>query len=67
MSLIPTDLLEIMRCIECGATLVERPERTALACTGCGLHYPVEDGIPVMLAEDAYRPGDEGGSSDGAG
>ena len=27
-----------------------------LACTACGLHYPVRDGIPIMLPEEAYRP-----------
>lgn len=53
---VPEDLLAIMRCIECGESLEEVAD--ALRCTGCGLHYPVTDGIPVMLIEEAYRPGD---------
>jgi uncharacterized protein YbaR (Trm112 family) len=51
---VPEDLLAIMQCIECGEGLEEVAD--ALRCTGCGLHYPVTDGIPVMLAEEAYRP-----------
>lgn len=51
---IPEDLLAIMACPACHGALEERGE--ALACTACGLHYPVRDGIPIMLAEEAYRP-----------
>ena len=51
---IPEDLLAIMACPVCHGTLEERD--AALACTGCGLHYPVRDGIPIMLPEEAYRP-----------
>ena len=51
------ELLAIMACPECRAGLVERGD--ALVCTGCGLHYPVRDGIPVMLSEAAFRPDDE--------
>jgi uncharacterized protein YbaR (Trm112 family) len=29
---------------------------TVLVCLKCGLHYPVRDGIPVMLIEEAFRP-----------
>jgi uncharacterized protein YbaR (Trm112 family) len=51
---VPEDLLAIMACPECRSPLEDRGE--ALVCTGCGLHYPVRDDIPVMLAEAAYRP-----------
>jgi uncharacterized protein YbaR (Trm112 family) len=53
---VPEELIEIMACPECRGPLEDRGE--ALACTRCGLHYPVSDGIPVMLVEEAYRPGD---------
>lgn len=54
---IPEELLAIMACPACRAALEDHGD--ALVCTGCGLHYPVRDGIPVMLVEEAFRPGDE--------
>lgn len=54
---VPEDLLDIMACPSCLGALEDRGE--ALACTACGLHYPVRDGIPIMLPEAAYRPGEE--------
>jgi uncharacterized protein YbaR (Trm112 family) len=48
------ELLEIMQCLECRGSLEDVGD--ALRCTACGLHYPVTDGIPVMLIEEAYRP-----------
>jgi uncharacterized protein YbaR (Trm112 family) len=54
---VPDDLLAIMACPHCRGTLEDRGE--ALACTACGLHYPVRDDIPVMLPEEAYRPDEE--------
>jgi uncharacterized protein YbaR (Trm112 family) len=53
---IPKDLLEIMACPACRAALEDHED--ALVCTGCGLHYPVRDGIPVMLVSEAHRLGD---------
>ena len=54
---VPEELLEIMACPACRSPLTDRGD--ALVCTGCGLPFPVRDGIPVMLVEEAYRPGDE--------
>lgn len=54
---VPEDLLAIMACPKCRSPLEDKGE--ALACTGCGLHYPVRDGIPVMLPEEAFLPEDE--------
>jgi len=51
---VPEALLDILRCLECRAPL--REVESALECTGCGLHYPVDGAIPVMLADAAYRP-----------
>ncbi len=31
----------------------------ALTCTVCGRIYPVQDGIPVLLLDEATLPGDE--------
>lgn len=53
MTLDPS-LLEILACPECKAAL--RAGDDELACTGCGLVYPVQDGIPVLLVDSARRP-----------
>ncbi|MFC9331520.1 Trm112 family protein [Kitasatospora sp. NPDC057015] len=53
-------LLEILVCPECRAPLAEggTEEQPELVCTGdsCGLAYPVRDGIPVLLVDEARRP-----------
>lgn len=38
------------------------PDADALTCTSCGREYPVKDGIPVLLLDEAQ----EGGPTDGA-
>ena len=48
-------LLDIIRCPACHAEL--RVQDEELACTGCGLVYPVRDDIPVLLVDEARRPG----------
>ncbi|WP_019546900.1 Trm112 family protein [Streptomyces sulphureus] len=48
-------LLEILACPACHAPL--REEADELHCTGgaCGLVYPIRDGIPVLLVDEARR------------
>jgi uncharacterized protein len=50
-------LLEILACPECHAPLRPDEEAGELVCTGCGLAYPVRDDIPVLLVDEARRPG----------
>jgi uncharacterized protein YbaR (Trm112 family) len=54
-------LLDILACPACHAPLKEQgatSEESELLCTGkdCGLAYPVRDGIPVLLVDEARRP-----------
>ncbi|GAA1069475.1 Trm112 family protein [Kitasatospora nipponensis] len=53
-------LLEILVCPQCRAALTESgsAEQPELSCTGesCGLVYPIRDGIPVLLVDEARRP-----------
>lgn len=49
--LIDPELLEILACPKCKADVVLRGDR--LVCTNCGLRYPIRDGIPIMLIEEA--------------
>lgn len=51
-------LLDILVCPVTKAPLEWRPERNELWCRASRLAYPVRDGIPVMLEEEA-RPLDE--------
>lgn len=48
-------LLEILVCPVSKASLVYRRESDELWCRASGLAYPIRDGIPVMLEEEA-RP-----------
>lgn len=46
-------LLEILVCPVTQAPLDWHPERNELWCRASRLAYPVRDGIPVMLEEEA--------------
>jgi uncharacterized protein YbaR (Trm112 family) len=54
--MIPQELMDILVCPACRSDL--REEDPFLVCTSCGLQYPVRDGIPIMLVEQATRPDD---------
>jgi uncharacterized protein YbaR (Trm112 family) len=46
-------LLEILVCPVTKAPLEWRPERNELWCRASRLAYPVRDGVPVMLEDEA--------------
>jgi uncharacterized protein YbaR (Trm112 family) len=48
-------LLEILVCPLCKGPLVYRKAASELVCKGDRLGYPVKDGIPVMLEEEARK------------
>lgn len=50
---VPRQLLEILVCPKCKGELEYRELESALHCNGCRLKYPVRDGIPIMLIEEA--------------
>jgi uncharacterized protein YbaR (Trm112 family) len=54
-SAIDPRLLEILVCPLCKGPLVYRREAAELVCKADRLAFPVKDGIPVMLEDDARR------------
>lgn len=55
MSLDP-GLLELLVCPACHGAVVYHERLERIDCTSCGLRYPVRDGIPIMLIDEAERP-----------
>ena len=49
------DLLEILACPQCKGEIVHDDNHDKLYCHACKLAYPVRDGIPVMLPEEARK------------
>lgn len=52
-------LLDILVCPVCKAPLVYRKAEQELICRGDRLAYPIRDGIPVLLADEARELGPE--------
>jgi len=65
--IVDPDLLAILACPSCRAPLAEDETASELVCSGpgCGLAYPVRDGIPVLLVAEARRPAPEGDGAPG--
>ncbi len=49
--MIDKELLDILACPACKADVVLKDDR--IVCTQCKKRYPVKDGIPIMLIEEA--------------
>lgn len=47
------DLLEILACPQCKGEIQTNEDQDKLLCHACKLAYPVRDGIPVMLVDEA--------------
>ena len=52
--LIDKELLEILACPVCKTQVTQ--EEDSLVCTECGRRYPIRDGIPIMLVDEAEQP-----------
>jgi LSD1 subclass zinc finger protein len=51
--MIPQDLLDILVCPVCKEPLALKNEGQSLKCAECRRVYPVRDGIPIMLVDEA--------------
>jgi uncharacterized protein len=51
--MIDKEFLEILACPSCkGEVRLDQPGER-IVCQACGLRYPIRDGIPVMLIDEA--------------
>jgi len=47
------ELLAILVCPKCKGELEYREAESSLVCPTCRLRYPIRDGIPIMLIDEA--------------
>jgi len=59
MTQLTHDVLDLLVCPACHAKLTWDYEQSELVCSGadCGLAYPMRGGIPILLIDEARRPG----------
>jgi len=48
------ELVALLVCPACREPV--REDHDWLVCGGCGKRYPIRDGIPIMLVEEAQDP-----------
>jgi uncharacterized protein YbaR (Trm112 family) len=60
---VPAELLEILVCPNDHGAVEYHESEHVIVCTSCGYRYPVRgdhDEIPVMLIDEAEKPGGGG-------
>jgi uncharacterized protein YbaR (Trm112 family) len=50
---IDKELLEILACPACKGEVFLDETKEKIVCKACGRKYPIRDGIPVMLIDEA--------------
>lgn len=53
--MIDTKLLDILACPACKGDVEYDAKNEKIICTECKKKYPVKDGIPVMLVDEAEQ------------
>ncbi len=53
------ELLEILACPKCKGDIRLTEKEDGLICKKCNLLYPIKDGIPVMLINEAIPTGEK--------
>lgn len=53
--MIDAELLRVLACPGCKGKLEHDAERHTLDCPQCRLLFPIDDGVPIMLLEEAQR------------
>ena len=52
---LPKDLLELVACPKCKGKVTLEQDESGFVCPSCKLLYPIVDGLPNFLIDDA-RP-----------
>lgn len=52
------ELLDILACPKCKGGVTLREDGSALVCAACAVRYPIRDGIPVLLVDEAEKIGE---------
>ncbi len=54
---VPAAIRGILACPKCHGSLQDAadPSGPSLVCASCALRYPVRDGLPILLVEQAER------------
>lgn len=52
---VPSSIRELLACPRCHGPLLDAQGGERLVCPACALRFPVRDGIPVMLLDQAER------------
>ncbi|HOK22476.1 MAG TPA: Trm112 family protein [Candidatus Hydrothermia bacterium] len=50
---IPEKLLKFICCPKCKGDLEFDPVTDSLICKGCKARYPIKEGIPILVVEEA--------------
>ncbi len=51
--MIAAELLALLACPSCKGPVTQTNDAASLVCPSCRLRYPVREGIPVMLLDEA--------------
>ena len=51
--MIDKDLLDILACPACQGDVELKDNK--IVCKGCGRKYPIRDGVPVLLVDEAEK------------
>ncbi|MAG21713.1 MAG: tetraacyldisaccharide 4'-kinase [Candidatus Diapherotrites archaeon] len=52
---VPKQLLDVLACPKCKGSLSYKAQEAKLLCKNCKLAYRVENGIPIMLVDEAEK------------
>ncbi len=55
MKKVSDELMEILVCPVCRKSVTRLDSSEGIRCSNCNLIYPVTDGIPVMLTDEAVK------------